>query len=78
MKMSEIIINEVPVISSWISDLTLVKGRSGDVTMALGNGNRYSVKGVGAQLYSQWAAAPSKGIFWHENIKNQFPVIRLI
>jgi hypothetical protein len=71
-------IDEAPVISSWISDLTLVKGASGNVTMALGNGNRYSVKSVGGQLFNAWLQSPSKGKFWHKNIKNKFQVVRLL
>lgn len=78
MLLRELMISEKPVISSWISDLTLVKGRTGDVTMSLGNGRRYSVKAVGQDMYNSWIAAASKGKFWHENIKNKFQVIRLI
>lgn len=77
MRIDEIILTEQSVISSWIAGLTMVKGRSGDVTMALGNGRRYLVKGVGSQLYQQWLAAPSKGTFWHENIRNQYRVDRI-
>ena len=77
MKINEIILFEQPVISSWISDLTLVKGRSGDVTMALGNGRRYLVKGIGSRLYTQWLNAASKGSFWHKNIRNQYQVDRI-
>lgn len=76
MRLRELI--EAPVKSSWLSDITLVKGRNGDVTMALENGRRYSVKGVGSRLYYNWVSAPSKGKFWHENIKNKFQVTRLI
>jgi hypothetical protein len=78
MRLKELFLTDASVLSSWISDLTLVNNRSGDVTMALGNGNRYSVKGVGEQLFNNWLAAPSKGKFWHQNIKNKFQVLRLI
>jgi hypothetical protein len=71
-------IDEAPVISSWISDITLVNDRSGNVTMALGNGNRYSVKSVGSQMFNAWLQAPSKGKFWHNNIKNKFQVVRVL
>lgn len=77
MRIDEIVLFETPVISSWISDLTLVKGPSGDVTMTLENGRRYSVKRLGPKLYNQWVTAPSKGIFWHQQIKNQYRVVRL-
>lgn len=66
------------VMSSWISSLTLVKNDSGDVTMALGNGYRYSVKGVGRRLFKKWVRSSSKGKFWHKHIKNKYHVERLI
>lgn len=71
-------LHEEPVMSSWISDLTLVDGPAGDVTMALGNGRRYSVRGLGPDLYTAWAKSPSKGKFWHQSIKNSYVVSRLI
>lgn len=71
------IITEAPVMSSWIADLTLMRnGR--DVTMALGDGKRYRVNGVGAAVYQQWMQAQSKGSFWHDQIKNRYRVTRLI
>jgi hypothetical protein len=78
MKIDEVVITEKPVISSWISDLTLVRGRSGNVTMTLGNGRKYSVKKVGSKLYNQWLNASSKGMFWHQNIKKNYVVVRLL
>jgi hypothetical protein len=78
MLLRELILPETPVNSSWISDLTLVKGRSGDVTMALGNGRRYSIKNVGKNMYAKWIVASSKGQFWHQNIKNNFQIVRLL
>jgi len=78
MKIDEIMINEKPVISSWIADLTLVRGRSGNVTMTLGNGKKYSVKKVGTERYYQWLNSPSKGMFWHQNIKKNHVVVRLL
>ena len=78
MRIDEVIIDEESVISSWISDLTLTNGGSGNVTMALGNGRRYSVRGVGKQLYDAWIAAESKGKFWHQQIKNRFITVRLV
>lgn len=71
------IITEAPVLSSWIADLTLMNnGR--DVVMALGDGKRYRVNTVGPNLYAQWMQASSKGSFWHDQIKNQYTVTRLI
>lgn len=70
-------LHERPVMSSWISDLTLQNNNT-DVTMALGNGKRYAVHGVGPTLFQQWVTAPSKGRFWHEVIRGNHRVNRLI
>lgn len=78
MKIEEIMITEKPVISSWIADLTLTRGRSGNVTMTLGNGRKYSVKKVGTERYYQWINASSKGMFWHQYIKKNHDVVRLL
>lgn len=78
MRLRELTVTEQAVMSSWISDLTRVRGASGDVVMALGNGRRYRVRRVGDQLYSAWLAAGSKGQFWHQQIKNRFVTVRLI
>jgi hypothetical protein len=78
MKFKEFAIAEDPVSSSWIADLTLVNGPSGDITMALGNGRRYRVRRAGEQVYRAWMQAGSKGQFWHSNVKNQFVTVRLM
>lgn len=76
MKLRQII-TEAPVLSSWIADLTLMNnGR--DVVMALGDGKRYRVNTVGPAVYQQWMQAQSKGRFWHERIKQNYAVTRLI
>ena len=78
MRLRELTIREEPVMSSWIADLTLTDGETGDITMALGNGRRYSVKGAGEQLYRAWIRSASKGQFFHQRIKNQHTVTRLV
>ena len=72
----EDILDEQPVLSSWIADITLAN--DGSVTITLGNNRRYSVKSVGDQIYQAWIAAPSKGKFWHQQIKNNHAVVRLM
>ena len=74
MKLSEV--TEAPVESSWITDITLAD--DGSVTVALNDGKRYSVEGVGDAVYQQWMNAPSKGKFFHEQIKDNYEVRRLI
>ena len=72
----EAMLDEQPVLSSWIADITLAN--DGSVTITLGNDRRYSVKAVGDQIYQAWIAAPSKGKFWHQQIKNNHAVVRLM
>lgn len=69
--------DSVRVMSSWISNLTLVNDDSGDVVMALLNGRRYRVRRVGQNTYDAWVASASKGKFWHTNIKLKHIVRRL-
>lgn len=78
MRLRELTVTEQPVMSSWIADLTLVRGESGDVVMALGDGKRYSVRAVGDQLYRAWLSSASKGRFWHQQIKGNHVTVRLI
>jgi len=76
MRYREIICEE-PVQSTWISDLTL-QNNGKDVTMALNTGRRYRVAGVGPAVYRQWVAAQSKGRFWHDQIRGNYSVERLV
>jgi hypothetical protein len=64
------------VISSWIAQLVLQHNQR-DVTMVLGNGRRYRISRMGPGVYREWMRAPSKGVFWHEQVKNQYRVTRL-
>lgn len=74
MKIAEV--TEAPVVSSWITDITLADDDS--VTVALNDGKRYRVEAVGDAVYQQWLTAPSKGRFFHEQIKDNYEVRRLI
>lgn len=49
-----------------------------DVVMALGDGKRYRINTVGPRVYQQWMQAPSKGRFWHDQIKQNYVATRLI
>lgn len=74
---SEAVLDEQPVLSSWITDITLQKNER-DVTMTLGNGRRYKVASVGRPVYTAWVNSNSKGKFWHTNIKRRHRVLRLL
>lgn len=74
---SENVIQEQPVLSSWIADITLQRNER-DVTMTLGNGKKYKVASVGRPVYTAWVNSGSKGKFWHSNIKRRHNVLRLM
>lgn len=70
------ILNEKPVESAWISDL--VYNRPNKVlTMRLSNGVSYSIPGITRAMFERWTKAPSKGFFFHQNIKDTYQVSRI-
>lgn len=87
MKINEIILlSEKIVDSSWLSDIRYDrKPRSqadkksktpkfSDVIITLRDGHKYTVHDVPYKVYRMWVTAPSRGVFWHKNIKNQYNV----
>lgn len=68
---------EMRVKSSWIMDLTLDPNGEG-VIMTLLSGRSYLVNNVPKLVYKQWVKAPSKGKFWHQRIRGNFWVDRLV
>jgi hypothetical protein len=75
MRMTEIAqIDEISVMSSWIADLRFLDG---SVILTLNNGRRYRVIGLSPGMFRQWVKAPSKGKFWHSNIRGNYRVSRL-
>jgi len=77
MNLSELELDEDPVASSWISDITLRNNRR-DIVMTIANGKKYLVKNPGMRMFRAWIQSGSKGQFWHQNIKNKFLVTRLM
>ena len=76
MRLREIL--EAAVDSSWLESLTLMSDGSGRIVFATGQGSRYRIEGGSEQLYREWLAAPSKGQFFHDRVKDQYTVVRLI
>ncbi len=76
MRLREIL--EASVNSSWLVSLTPMADGSGRIVFATGSGNRYRIEGSSEQLYREWLASQSKGQFFHDRIKDQFTVTRLI
>lgn len=70
------ILNEKPVESSWITDLTYNRPNK-TLTMRLSNGKKFSIPGITRGTFEQWTNAPSKGGFFHDRIKNNYEVNRI-
>lgn len=68
------ILDEIEVASSWIQDLTWDDGA---VLLTLNNGKRYRVHDVNANTFRRWIAAPSKGKFWHLEMRGLHNVTRI-
>jgi len=67
-------IEEVEVMSSWIADLTY---EDNSVMMTLNNGRQYRIHNVLPNTFKRWLKAPSKGKFWHSDIRDMFDVRRV-
>lgn len=70
------LISEVAVKSSWISNLIYNRPNK-IVTWKLLNGRVYVVKNVPRRMFDKWKSAPSTGAFFHRYIKPSYVVIRL-
>lgn len=77
MKLNEITLVEKSVMSSWISGLVLTR-KTKNLVMTLNNGRKYRVEGVTRHKFDAWNTAPSKGKFWHQFIKNNHRVTRIM
>lgn len=78
MKINDILIEQMleeePVMSSWIEDLSL---HGNDVEMELNSGRAYIINRVGEDLFDDWINARSKGKFWHSDIRDNYYVSRI-
>ena len=70
------VINEKPVQSAWISDLTYNRPNK-VLTMRLSNGVSYSIPDISRATFEQWLNSPSKGYFFHNKIKDIYQVGRI-
>ncbi len=75
MKISEILF-EKAVESSWISNLTYNRPNR-VLTMRISNGRIYSIPGITRKGFEGWAHSPSKGRYFHHNIKDNYQVSRI-
>lgn len=70
------LITEKAVQSSWITDITYNRPNR-VLTMRLSNGRTYSIPGIQRGMFDRWTASPSKGIFFHQQIKDRYQVNRI-
>jgi len=75
MRAAEFLI-EKPVESSWIVDLRFSRP-SKTLTMRLSNGREFRIPGMTRTTFERWTNAPSKGRFFHTNIKDRYQVNRI-
>lgn len=69
-------ITEKSVESSWIIDLRYSR-KTKILTMTLSNNKAFQIIGVTRTLFDKWVASPSKGRFFHLNIKPRFGIKRI-
>lgn len=75
MKASEIL-NEKPVESSWITDLSYNRPNK-TLKMSLSNGRTYSILGITRTTFERWAASPSKGKYFQDRIRDTYNINRI-
>ena len=67
---------EKPVESSWIVDLRFNRPKK-ILTMHLSNGRAFTIPNITRTTFERWTNAPSKGRFFHTNIKDRYQVNRI-
>lgn len=75
MKIIEIL-TEKPVQSSWITDL-LYNRVNKTLTMRLSNGRSFSIPGMTRSMFEKWIKSPSKGRFYHDQIRDRYQITRI-
>jgi hypothetical protein len=66
-------IHEKEVQSSWIIDVKLK--RNGNGILTLNNGSIYIIQNLGRTMFDKWHKSPSKGQFYHQNIKGKYLIL---
>lgn len=67
---------EKRVESAWITDLIYTRPTK-TLTMQLSNGRRFSIKGISRSIFERWIKSPSKGRFFHQNIRTVYDINRI-
>ena len=72
----EQILSEKKVQSTWITDLTYSRPRR-VLTMTLSNGRSFTIPAISRTMFERWVNSPSKGKFYHSNIRGKYEVNRI-
>lgn len=75
MRLDEFLL-EKHVDSTWIVNIMHNRPNK-TITMRLSNGRAFSIPGITRTTFEKWTKAPSKGRFFHQNIKNKYKVTRI-
>lgn len=70
-------LTEKKVQSTWITDVSYNRPQR-IIKMTLSNGKSYLIPGTSRGTFNRWVSAQSKGSFFHEFIKGQYPTNRTI
>lgn len=70
------ILSEKPVESSWITNLTYNRADR-KMTMQLSNGRSFTIPAISRSIFERWINSPSKGKFYHANIRGKYEVNRI-
>jgi hypothetical protein len=74
MRLSEIQLDELGVLSSWIADL---RYENNAVIMVLDDKHQYRIGGVPEGMFRQWVMSHSKGKYWHDNIRDHYRMSKI-
>lgn len=77
MRFFEIELQEKPVLSSWITDLVQTR-KTRSVVMTLNNGRKYRIDNMSRYKFDLWNQSESKGKFWHQYVKRNHPITRIM
>lgn len=69
-------LEEKAVQSTWITDI--VHNRENKyVTIRISNGRQFRIPGISRTVFERWISSPSKGQFFHQNIRGKFQISRI-
>ena len=76
MRAKEFIIEKL-VDSSWVREITYTRAKK-ILTMRVKSGRVYSIHGITRSTFEKWFKSPSIGKYWHQFIKGNYRVTRIM